>query len=145
MIRTPLLVLSAMLLSAGMGIATTAAGAARPVTGPRIVVTPNNAMVDSTVMLKGSGFAAHATLTIEECSVTQWYVLASPCVGTNNVVVVSGAHGGFSAPMTADLCDSGPWPGHPITERRCYVGEPKPNGVDTIGLVGAARLIVTYP
>jgi hypothetical protein len=63
------------------------------------------------------------------------------------VTVTPDSHGRFSAPMQAEVC---PLVGSgarakPITRRRCFVGEPLPNGVDTVQLVGAGKLIVTYP
>ncbi len=32
-----------------------------------------------------------------------------------------------------------------LTEEKCCIGEPHPSGVDTIALVGAAKVTVTYP
>jgi hypothetical protein len=32
-----------------------------------------------------------------------------------------------------------------MTREKCFIGNPQPQGVDTITLVGAARIIVTYP
>jgi len=31
-----------------------------------------------------------------------------------------------------------------VTEETCYIGEPQPNGIDTIGLLGAAKITATY-
>ena len=32
-----------------------------------------------------------------------------------------------------------------MTEETCYIGEPHPRGIDTVALIGAAKITVTYP
>ena len=68
---------------------------------------------------------------------------ANPCVGNNKISVLTDAHGRFTRQFLVELCGGkrGPEP----TSQICYIGNPHPQGVDTITLRGAARIIVTYP
>jgi len=58
---------------------------------------------------------------------------------------MSGPSGGFTTPLTVQLCPRKLPPKPPVTRERCYIGEPQPSGIDTISLIGAAKIIVTYP
>ena len=123
------------------GIASSAA-AASP-TGPHIVAKPNNLMVNTKTTLSGTGFPAKAKLTIEECATPGWVATSRPCKGANKISVRADAHGRFSAKFRVVLCGgkrgSGP------TSQICYIGNPHPQGIDTITLRGAAKVTVTYP
>jgi len=114
-------------------------------TPPRIVATPNNVMVNTTVSLVGTGFPAHAKLVIKECGQTTWVVTQKPCDTNNTINVVTDAHGRFAARFKVELCPRTGTSTGPITRETCYIGNPRPSGVDTIRLVGAAKVIVTYP
>jgi hypothetical protein len=115
-------------------------------TPPHIVATPNNVMVNTKINLVGTGFPARSKLVIKECSTTNWVVVAQhPCDTDNTISVVTDRHGRFASTFKAELCPrSKPGPG-PVTQQTCYIGNPQPRGKDTIMLVGAARITVTYP
>jgi hypothetical protein len=112
-------------------------------TPPHIVATPNNLMVNTKTVLRGTGFPARSRLTIEECSMTNWVVTAKPCDTTNQISVLTDGHGRFTRQFKVELCGGkrGPEP----TSQICYIGEPHPEGIDTITLIGAAKVTVTYP
>ena len=113
---------------------------------PRIVATPNDVMVNTQITLAGKGFPPHTRLRIKECSSTTWLVVAqSPCDKANEIWVHTRKHGRFSSSFTAELCPRTSTGSAPITQETCYVGVPEPSGIDTITLVGAAQVIVTYP
>jgi hypothetical protein len=136
-----------MLLAIAGLVAGTASGAsaqsAKP--KPHIVATPNNVMVNSKVHLVGSDFPANTKLVLRECGVKNWIAPQNPCTPTM-IRVTTDKHGGFKKTMTAKICPmTEDWPGHPITERRCFVGETMPSGVDVIDLTPHVRIIVTYP
>lgn len=136
------LVLLLTVVGLAAGIASSSAGAASP-TRPHIVAKPNNLMVNTKTSLAGTGFPAKTKLTIEECSVANWVVTSRPCKGANKISVLTDAHGRFSRKFRVVLCGgrhgSGP------TSQTCYIGDPRPQGVDTITLRGAAKVTVTYP
>ena len=119
-----------------------AAGASSP-TAPQIVVKPNNAMINTKVALTGTGFPAGTKLTIKECSAKSWIVPQKRCVANNSVSVRTDRRGRFTSRLEVELC--GGKRGSEPTSQICYIGEPQPRGVDTITLVGAARVVVTYP
>jgi hypothetical protein len=113
-------------------------------TPPHIVVKPDNVMVNTKVTLTGTGFPARARLSIAECSETFWIAPQNPCDTNNMISVLTDGHGKFVRQFRVELCPrvkTVP----PVTEERCYIGEPKPMGVDTIRLIGAAPVTVTYP
>jgi hypothetical protein len=112
-------------------------------TPPHIVAKPNNLMVNTKSLLTGTGFPAKTRLTIEECSVTNWVVTAKPCDSTNRISVLTDGHGRFTRQFKVELCGGkrGPEP----TSQICFIGDPHPEGIDTITLLGAARVTVTYP
>lgn len=103
-------------------------------------------MVNTAITLTGSGFPAHMRLRIAECSSTAWVVVAQkPCDRANRIWVHTHATGRFSSSFTAELCPRTSAGSDPVTQETCYVGVPEPSGIDTITLVGAAQVIVTYP
>jgi hypothetical protein len=126
----------------GAVVANGAAGASSA-TPPQIVVKPNNAMINTKVALTGTGFPARTKLTIKECSAKSWVVPQKRCVTNNSVSVRTDRRGRFTSRLKVELCGGkrGPEP----TSQICYIGDPQPRGVDTITLVGAARVVVTYP
>jgi hypothetical protein len=121
------------------------AGAASP-TPPRILAKPHNVMVNTKITLLGRHFPAHTRLKIAECSNANWVVVAQkPCDGANAIWVRTDRHGRFVSPFTVKLCPRSKSGSNHGTEETCYIGNPEPRGVDTITLVGAARITVTYP
>jgi len=112
-------------------------------TPPHIVAKPNNLMINTKTTLTGSGFPAKTKLTIAECPGTNWIVPQNPCVKNNTVSVVTDSHGRFTHQFRVELCGGkrGPEP----TSQICYIGDPHPEGIDTITLLGAAKVTVTYP
>ena len=117
--------------------------AAAPATPPHIAAKPNNLMVNTRSTLTGSGFPARTKLTIKECPATGWIVPQHPCVTNNTISVVTDAHGRFTHKFRVELCGGkrGAFP----TSQICYIGDPHPEGIDTIRLLGAAAVTVTYP
>ena len=124
------------------GALSTSAGAISA-TPPHIVAKPANLMVNTKTTLTGSGFPSRTKLTIKECSITNWVVTSNPCVKNNTISVLTDAHGRFTRQFRVALCGGkrGPSP----TSQICYIGDPHPEGVDTISLLGAAKVVVTYP
>jgi hypothetical protein len=124
------------------GILSSQADAVSP-TPPHIVAKPNNLMVNTKTTLTGTGFLAKTKLTIEECSKTFWIVPQNPCVHTNKISVLTDGHGRFTRQFRVELCGGkrGPFP----TSQICYIGDPHPEGIDTVRLLGAAKITVTYP
>jgi hypothetical protein len=135
-----------VLASAGLALGAVgmiAGGAASGAATPHITASPTHVMVNSPVRLVGTGFTPATTITLRECSAKTWVVPASPCLTTNEVTVTTNSAGGFRTHMKAGICPVAT-PG-PITERTCYIGEPRPSGIDTITLVGAAKIVVSWP
>jgi hypothetical protein len=125
-------------------VALAAPASAVTATPPTITAVPNNLMVNTFTTLTGKNFAPHKSITLKECSVTNWVVeVANPCDTTNAVTLTTDAKGGFRTGFQAQLCPNGKRVGP--TAVRCFIGVPKPSGVDTIKLVGAVRIIVTFP
>ena len=137
------LVLTLAVLAAGAMPGRAGAVSATP---PHIVAKPNNVMVNTKITLTGTGFPARTKLAIKECSSTGWVVVAQrPCDTANAISVVTDRHGRFVHAFKVQLCPRLKIGPGPVTRETCYIGNPQPRGVDTITLVGAARVIVTYP
>ncbi len=137
-IRILMLIAAAALVPFAMAAPASAVGP----TPPRIVANPSMNLVPGQVIaLRGTGFQPATTYTIKECSQTNWVVTANPC-NTNNVKRVrTNAVGAFRTPFTAEVCPApSATPAPPVV--RCFVGVPKPYGVDTVKLVGAAQITV---
>lgn len=114
---------------------------------PTIVTDPVSVMVGAATKLTGTNFPADATLTIKECSQTTWIVPEDPCVTSNVISIATNSNGDFVTTMTAEVCPS-PTPtpvAGPGFVQNCYLGQPVPQGIDTITLVGASRITVTGP
>ena len=145
-LRTDLRFRAAFVLAASLVGAGVISGQAVAVsTAPRMIAKPTSAMVNTKIELSGRGFAAHTKLTIKECSSTGWVVVAQrPCNADNVIAVVTDARGRFARKFKVDVCPHASVSG-PVTRRTCYIGNPQPRGVDTMALVGAVRITVTYP
>jgi hypothetical protein len=113
--------------------------------GPHIAVKPRSVMVTKTVTLKGSGWPADSLVRLQECGASAWIVPEDPCDTTNEITVMTGSSGRFTTPFKAQLCARELPPKPPVTRETCYIGEPHSTGEDTAGLLGAAKIIVTYP
>jgi hypothetical protein len=144
--RAGVLAAAAVAAVAVSGAALASAATPSPVV-PRIVAVPNNVMVNTNTALTGVGFAPNSTLHVVECGTTSWIAPQNPCDTTNAINVTTNAAGGFHAVFKVQLCPRvvPPPTAVPITEEQCYIGVPKPTGIDTIALEGAAPVIVTYP
>jgi hypothetical protein len=134
-------------LTVAFVIPSVAARASVPTTTPpRIVATPNNVMVNTQIALTGSGFQPRTRLRLAECSMTTWVIVAQhPCDSTNRISVRTDLHGRFTTPFMVQLCARSTTGSDPITEETCYVGAREVQGLDTVTLVGAAQITVTYP
>ena len=133
----------ALTITAIAGGALSSEAGAVATAGPHIVAKPNNLMINTKTALSGTGFPANTKLTIEECPATLWIVPQQPCVTTNKISVLTDGHGRFTRQFRVELCGGkrGPFP----TSQICYIGDPHPEGIDTIRLLGAARIVVSYP
>jgi hypothetical protein len=110
---------------------------------PHIVARPHNLMVNTYTTLTGTGLPADSRIIIAECGETSWIAPQNPCDANNTITVTTDPAGGFTSGFKAELCPDGKF--GPGTRETCYIGEPKGTGVDTLQLVGAAKIIVTYP
>jgi len=109
-------------------------------------------MIDTTIKLRGKGFDPNTTLTLKECSVKTWSLPLDPCAQRNEVTVTTNARGRFHTAMTAALCPAitpvvGPTPstGPVGTQETCYIGAVHPSGIDTLELVGAVPVQISWP
>jgi len=126
----------------GVSLATTAGYAA---SGPHIAVRPRSVMVNTRATLTGSGFPANSSIRLQECGAAAWIDPQNPCDSANEITVTTGAKGAFTTTFAVQLCPRELPPKPPVTRERCYIGEPQSTGEDTAGLLGAAKLTVTYP
>lgn len=127
-------------------VAALAAAAPAPAMGaaaPKIMAKPHKLMVNTTTTLKGRGFPANTTIQLRECGRTFWLAPDYPCLESNATSVLTDAKGRFQTTFQVGLCPEGEATKRP-TQRVCYVGE-LVAGEDTGELVGAARLLVSYP
>jgi hypothetical protein len=132
-----------LMLAAPLG--TLASPAAAVTTRPPVITAkPNNVMVNQHTNLIGRGFPRFATLRLAECSKTNWVVPAKPCDKGNSILVRTDGKGSFVTGFKVEACNGARASTKGLAER-CYIGVPKPSGVDTVRLVGAARIVVTFP
>jgi hypothetical protein len=145
LLRHPLLTLGLPTTVLALGAWPAAAMAASGIspTPPHIVAKPVDVMVNQTVHLTGTGFPPSTAIALQECSETSWIVGQNPCLTNNQKTIQTNSLGGFQTTMTAGICPGPTSP--PQTRRTCYIGEPKPSGVDTIKLMGAAKIVVSWP
>jgi hypothetical protein len=99
-------------------------------------------MVNQSTALHGSGFPKRASITLHECASTSWIVPQQPCIEGLSVTVNTNGSGHFSTQFKVGVCE-GAWSGP--TQRTCYIGVPRPSGIDTMELVGAVTIQVSYP
>ncbi len=114
-----------------------------PPVPPSITANPNNLMVNTDTVLTGRNFPPATKLHLTECGKTNWIVPQNPCDTNNTVTVTTGSLGGFRTKFKAELCPGGVRVGP--TAVRCYIGVPRPSGIDTITLRAAVKIVVTYP
>ena len=114
-------------------------------TDPHIRAQPASVMVNHAVSLHGVGFPARTVVRLTECSRTHWIAPQQFCSTGNSRSVRTDHRGAFVTSFVMDLCPKSRPATGPVTARTCYVGEVEPTGVDTLELVGAAKITVTYP
>ena len=114
-------------------------------TDPHIRAHPGSVMVNHAVSLRGFGFPSNAAVQLTECSRPSWIAPQQVCSTGNSRTVRTDRRGAFVASFVMDLCPKSKPSSGPVTARTCYVGEVKPTGVDTLELVGAVKVTVTYP
>ena len=139
----PILCLAAATLIGGAMVVFGIGSAGASTVSPHIVAHPNNVMVNTATKLIGKNFKPSTAYTVKECGKTFWIVPQDPCDSTNSIVVTTNAHGQFKSSFTVQTCPSGN--SQPGFSQICYIGVPTPNGIDTITLLGAARITVTGP
>jgi len=133
----------------GLGLVLTATAvtpaAARTVLPPSITARPDSVMVNTRTVLVGRNFDPHVSLRIAECSATKWVVPTSPC-DTNNVVkVTTDAKGTFVTTMKVEACPEVVTKASKGLSELCYIGVPRPSGIDTVSLVPRTSVVVTFP
>ncbi len=104
---------------------------------------PHKTMIGTTITLKGKALPANQTITVAECGKTFWLAPATPCLEGNAKEVMTNAKGRFETSFEVGLCPEGEQIGM-RTERKCYVGR-LVSGEDTGELLGATKLLVSYP
>jgi hypothetical protein len=109
---------------------------------PTITVKPNNVMVNTYTTVTGRNFLPHQRITLAECSQTTWIVPQNPCDTNNGKAVTANSLGAFVTRMKVEACPRIVPAG--ISEQ-CYIGHPKPTGLDTVGLQPNAGIVVTFP
>jgi hypothetical protein len=124
------------------GVCLTTAGAVT--SSPHITAHPDEVMVNTATHLIGKNFAPSTSYTVKECGSRNWIAPRDPCDSTNSIVVSTNAHGQFESSFTVLTCSSGS-DSSPGFAERCYIGVPAPSGIDTVTLLGAARITVTGP
>jgi len=119
-----------------------AAAASGNATTPTITLDPTSAMVNTKVIVHGTGFPPNTTYTISECGKTDWSLPAKPCTKKSKTVTTND-RGSFRKKIVAMLCpqESPPM----LTEETCYVGMRVVTGVDTLALDPYAPLTVSWP
>jgi hypothetical protein len=141
--RKAILLLGCLACAAAGGSLAALAQARPRAKAPRITARPDNLMVRGHTTLKGSRFPPNAAIELRECGRTFWIVPEEPCNSANTIFVRTDAHGRFVTSFLVELCPEG-MPGKVVTERTCYIGEPQP-AEDSVTLLGATRITVTYP
>jgi hypothetical protein len=111
---------------------------------PTIKATPHSVMVNTDTMITGKNFTPGSSVQLTECSATTWVVPKNPCNTDNTVTVTANKKGAFKTSFKVELCPGGKRGKEPTSEI-CYIGVPKPSGIDTAGLSPYAKVIVTYP
>jgi hypothetical protein len=111
---------------------------------PTIKATPHSVMVNTDTTITGRNFTPGSSVQLSECSSTTWVVPNSPCNTDNTVTVTANNKGAFKTAFKVELCPGGKHGKEPTSEI-CYIGVPKPSGIDTGGLSPYAKVIVTYP
>jgi hypothetical protein len=109
---------------------------------PTITVNPNNVMVNTETTVSGHNFLPHQKVTLRECSQTTWIVPQNPCDTNNGRIVTANRLGNFVTKMTVEACPRLAVAG---LAEQCYIGRPRPTGVDTIVLAPNAGIVVTFP
>jgi len=145
--RRLMTILSATIVTVGVlaGVLVLAPAVANARTAaPHIVAHPRSVMVNTATMLKGMHFPVNTSITLEECSQKNWIAPQSPCDTTNAVTLTTHGNGQFKTSFTVDTCPAG-GSSSPGFSQKCYIGEPKGTGVDTLTLVGAVAIKVTGP
>jgi hypothetical protein len=121
------------------------AGASIPTASgsPRIVAHPDSLKVGATTKLVGTHFKPGSSFRIEECSRTNWVVVQNVCLTKNSMIVTTSASGRFTGSFTVRMCPKAKMIAAAGASRTCYIGEPTPQGIDVVSLLGAATLTVT--
>ena len=134
--------LAVTVVALAAGVLSTQAGAVSA-TPPRIVAKPNNLMVNTKTTLTGTGFPAKTKLTIEECSNHQLGRYRKPVRQEQQDLRPHRRTRQVHAAVPSGTLR---WQARPEpTSQICYIGDPHPEGVDTMTLLGAAKITVTYP
>jgi hypothetical protein len=107
----------------------------------RISAKPSTVKVNGTTKLAGAHFPGSKTITLDECSVSGWVVTEDVCDSANSVTLTTSPKGAFRTAFSVKACRGG----SASTSQTCYVGEPLPDGIDTLSLVGAVTITVTSP
>ncbi len=129
--------LAAIIAAAPVAAAHAAPGA------EKVRAHPADVMVNTDTTITGSGFPAHAKVSLAECGLIFWLAPNYPCNTENAKTLETNAKGRFSTPFEAQLCPEGS-PARQPTTRICYIGVLR-FGEDTGMLEPAAKVKVSYP
>jgi hypothetical protein len=125
-------------------VATTGTALAISPAPPTLKVIPRSVMVTTDATIVGKNFTPGSSVQVTECSATTWVVPNTPCDADNTVTVAANKKGAFKTAFKVELCPGGKHGKNP-TSQICYIGVAHPSGIDVVGLLPSARVLVTYP
>ncbi len=102
-------------------------------------------MVNKETTVIGRNFTPGMTVDLIECSATSWIVPNYPCNSDNSVTATANRKGAFKVKFKAEACTGSSPTGPADLSELCYIGVPKPSGIDTVMLQPNTRIVVTFP
>ena len=109
---------------------------------PTITLKPHDVMVNTNTTVSGRNFLPYQRVTLAECFQTTWIVPQNPCDTNNGKTVTANVVGAFTTRMKVEAC---PRIASAGLSEQCYIGQPKPRGIDTVALQPNAGIVVTFP
>lgn len=136
--------LAGLTLAGTLAVTSTAATAISPVP-PTITAKPHSVMVNMNTNVMGRNFVPGSTAQLVECSTTSWSVPLNPCDTNNTVTVTANKKGAFHTKFKVEGCPPPAATGPGGLSQRCYIGVPRPTGIDTVALQPNTSIVVTFP
>jgi len=109
----------------------------------KLTAHPKNLMVNTDMTVVGSGFPAHAKVSLRECGMTFWLAPNDPCNTENGETVEANGKGRFRTSFKVQVCPESEF-GRAPTQRICYIGVPRA-AEDAVHLEPAVKFKVSYP